>query len=150
MWPFLCSAFQSSGRRLGPAQGAAGSLFVCETLEISGDLWELDPRLRRGLLSSMDQDICAEVPTTLQGVCRMDYNEWGFCSREPSHSWAAFQWPQSTATSPQNNGWTSTLLYQALTPGREWTLRVGSREGSVGSGLTVVETLRKSDRGGIN
>lgn len=27
---------------------AAGSLFVCETLEISGDLWELDPRLRTG------------------------------------------------------------------------------------------------------
>lgn len=50
----------------------------------------------------MEWGVCIEMPIALRGVCKMDYNEWGFCSQEPPTHWAAFQWPQSMAAhSPQ-------------------------------------------------
>ena len=39
-----------------------------------------------GILSPVEQGVWAEVLTGLQGVCKMYYHEWAFCSQEPPTS----------------------------------------------------------------
>lgn len=97
---------------------ATGSPFVCETLSISGDPRELDPRFRTGQglslpWTGMSVQRCPQPSGVSAKWITMN---GAFVAKSRPLLGSLSMAPVHGSRFPQNNNWISALLYQALTP----------------------------------